>query len=146
MQAAGAEGVREADGVPFLSLTLAADIAADTDLLGKVVSDLQSGIEVSEDNKITGTLKFVTGYTGFSGDASEQSGNYLAVHATAEEGAVIKAELIGGLHGEVTLDEDGILIVRITSNLQALKFSATTSAGTQTTIYDLSGLTLEEEE
>ena len=145
MQAAGSEGVCEDDGVPFLSLTLAADIASDTDLLGKVVSDLQTGIEVGEDNKITGTLKYVTGYTEFSGDAAEQSGNYLAVHATADEGAIIKAEIIGGDHGEVTLDEDGILIARIKNNLQALRFSATTSAGTQTIIYDLSGLTLNEE-
>ena len=114
-------------------------------MLGKVVSDLQSDIAVSEDGKITGALKYVTGYTGFSGDASEQSGNFLAIHATADEGAVIKAEVIGGDHGEVTLDEDGILIARIKNNRQMLRFSATTSAGTQTIFYDLSGLTLTEE-
>ena len=145
MRADGARGLRQADGVPFLSLTLDADIAPDADLLDKVVSDLQSDIEVSDDNKITGTLKYLTGYTGFSGDPAEQEGNYLAVHASAVEGAVIKAEIIGGDHGEVTLDEDGILIARIKNNQQVLKFSATTSAGTQTILYDLSGLTLTEE-
>lgn len=145
MQADRACRVREADGVPFLSLTLGADIGAGVDLLGKSVSDLQSSITVSSDNKITGTLKYVTGYTGFSGTVSEQSGNYIAVKATAEEGAVIMAEVIGGDHGEVTLDEDGILIARIKNTSQKLRFSATTDAGTQTIIYDLSGLTLNEE-
>lgn len=146
MRADGSRGLCQADGVPFLSLTLDADIAADADLLDKVVSDLQSNIAVSEDNSITGTLKYVTGYTGFSGDPDEQEGHFLAVHASAVEGAVIKAEVIGGDHGEVTLDNDGILIARIKNNQQALKFSATTGAGTQTIIYDLSGLTLTPEE
>ena len=111
------------------------------DLLGVSVTDLQEDISVS-DNAITGTLKYVTGYTGFSGDSSEQSGHYLAVKATAEEGATIKAEIIGGDHGEVTLDEDGILIARIGNTSQKLKFTAETDEGSQTIIYDLSGLTL----
>ena len=52
-------------------------IAADFDLLGKVVADLQKDMGVSANN-IIGTLKYVTGYTGFSGDPEEQEGNYLA--------------------------------------------------------------------
>lgn len=53
------------------------DIAADFDLLGKVVGDLQKNVGVSADN-IVGTLKYVEDYTGFSGDPAEQQGNYIA--------------------------------------------------------------------
>ena len=144
MQADCSGGVRKTDGVPFLSLTLTADIAAGVDLLGKSVTDLQTGIEISDDFKITGTLKKITGWTAFSGDPAEQSGNYIAVKATAAEGATITAQIIGGDHGPVTLDPDGILIARIKNVMQVLEFKATTEAGTQTIRYDLSGLTLTE--
>ena len=124
-------------------LALSADIGPAVDLLGKVVGDLQEDVSI-EGTAITGTLKAVTGYTGFSGDPEEQSGHYLAVKATAVEGAVITAELIGGTHGEVTLDPDGILIARITGTTQKLRFTATTDEGAQTIVWSLTGLTLEE--
>lgn len=144
MRTDGSEGLCYADSIPFLSLALDADISPDENLFGKNATALQTDIAVSNDNKVTGTLKYVTGYTGFSGTAAEQEGNYLAVHASAAEGAEIKALLIGGAHGEVTLDDDGIIVVRITSNSQKLRLTATTDEGTQTIIYDLSGLTLQE--
>lgn len=143
MQTDRACRVCQADSVPFLSLSLAADIATGVDLLGKDVSDIQSNIAISDDNKITGTLKKITGWTAFSSDETEQNGNYIAVRAEAVEGATITAEVVGGDHGPVTLDEDGILIARIKNVGQMLRFRATTSAGTQTKLYDLSGLTLE---
>lgn len=124
-------------------LTLSADIGPAVDLLGKVVGDLQESVSI-EDGAITGTLNAVTGYTGFSGDPEEQSGHYIAVKATAVEGATIKALLIGGVHGEVTLDEDGILIARITSTEQKLQFSAITDEGVQTLVWSLTGVTLAE--
>ena len=89
-------------------------------------------------------MKYVTGYTGFSGDPAEQSGHYLVIHSEATDGAVITAEVIGGDHGPVTLDEDGILIARIKSTDQKLRFTATKN-GLNTTVktYDLTGLVLE---
>lgn len=54
-----------------MRLSVDADIPAGTNLLGKSVTDLQSDI-VLGDGEITGALKHVTGYTDFSGDASEQ--------------------------------------------------------------------------
>lgn len=48
------------------------------DLLGKYASDLQKDVTVSANN-ILGTLKYVTDYTGFSGDPELQEGNYLAI-------------------------------------------------------------------
>lgn len=42
----------------------------DTDLLGKTAEDLQYGITM-KGNKISGNLKHVTGYTGFSSKPDE---------------------------------------------------------------------------
>lgn len=98
-------------------------------------------MEVGTD-AITGTLNYVTGYTGYSGDAELQSGNYLALHAAAEEGATITVELVGGTSGPVTLDSDGISIGRITSTEQSVRFVASLNGMTQTKEYALSDLTL----
>lgn len=128
-------------------MSLSSDIDDETSLLGKYVTDLQEDVEIAG-GVITGTLHYVTGYTGFSGDPAEQEGNYLAVVCEASEGDTITAELIGGQHGPVTLDPDGILIARITDPAtQKLRFTATGTDGTtETKEYSLSGLTLEEED
>ena len=113
-----------------------------TDLLGKTMSDLQQGITI-KNNAITGKLKYVSDYTGFSGDASEQSGNYLVLHITANNSSPIKAELINGIHGQVTLDEDGILITRITNKATQ---SIQIKNGDKTIDLSIEGLVLEEAE
>lgn len=97
----------------FDSLNLSVQAETSSDLLGKAASDLQSNIVVS-DGKIKGTLKYVTGYTGFSGEEELQSGNYLAIKCDADDGSTLKAKLIGGQFGEVTLDSDKNVIIRIT--------------------------------
>ena len=127
-------------------MSLSSDIDEETNLLGKVVTDMQENVEISG-NAITGTLHYLTDYTGFSGDPAEQEGNYLVVVCEASEGDTITAELIGGQHGAVTLDEDGILIARITDPAtQKLRFTATgTDGSAETQTFSLSGLTLEEE-
>lgn len=84
------------------------------DLLGKAASDLQQDIVIGS-GKITGKLKYVTGYTGFSGDPAEQSGNYLALLCESDEADAITVELVGGNVGHpVTLDSDGLIVIRIT--------------------------------
>ena len=90
----------------------------DAELLGKTVSDLQEDIVVKNDG-IYGTLKNVTGYTGFSGKASEQSGHYLALKIdTEDDDDEITVELIGGTLGHpVTLDSDRNIVLRITNPL-----------------------------
>lgn len=95
-------------------LSVDADIADSVDLLGKVASDLQSDIAIAS-NALTGTSKYVTGYTGFSSDVSEQEGNYLVLHFEDEHEVATKltAQLTGGTSGEVTLDSDGIIIFRL---------------------------------
>ena len=129
------------------TLSIDADIAAGTDLLGKHVSDLQSGIIIG-DSQIAGTLKYVTGYTGFSGDPAEQSGNYIVLHCESSETVdSLSVEVINGTVGHpVTLDEDGIAVLKIADKFrQKVRFAAYKGTKSVTKTFDLSGLTLESE-
>lgn len=94
---------------------------------------------------ISGELKYVTGYTGFSGDPTEQEGHYLVLHIDTEiEGATIVCELIGGKHGPVTLDSDRTLITRISNKSQKIKITASKEGYDDIVkVYSLSGLTLD---
>lgn len=117
-----------------------ANILPSINLFGKSVTDLQSNVKIVDRNKVSGTLKYVTGYTGFSSKVEEQSGNYLVLHASADEGAVITAEYVGGSSTDViTLDEDGILVSRIV-NATGIRFTATKGSKSDSFIYDLSML------
>lgn len=135
------------DYTVFLSsLSVDTDISADTDLLGKVVGDLQANIDIGTD-AISGTLKYVTGYTGFSGTTAEQSGNYIALHCEAFPTAdSITVELIGGTVGHpITLDSDGLIVIRITdTDTQSIEVVATKGASKIVKRYTLNFLTLEE--
>ena len=106
---------------------------------------MQEDIEINV-RSVTGTSKYVTGYTGFSGDVSEQSGNYIALHITSSvEGCTFTAQL-NPARDPVTLDPDGIIIFRFGENSgRTATFTATKDGVTATAKYDLSGLTLETE-
>lgn len=120
----------------------AAAITDETDLLGKKAADLQSDIVVS-DGAISGTLKHVTGYTGFSSKGNEQTGNYLALKFAAEPSdAEITVELVGDTKGPVKPNEDRIIILRVTSKSQTVKVIATKGSKSDTKVYTLTGLTL----
>lgn len=107
------------------------------------MADLQSGIEIDGTN-ITGTLKYIADYSSaFSGD--EASGNYLALHFDSDvDDVVLTVEVVGGVHGPVTLDESRINIFRIANTSQKVKVTATAGGESYSKIYDLTGLTLEE--
>lgn len=113
--------------------------------MGKHVDDLQTGVSISG-TSISGTLKFVTGYTGFSGDVSEQSGNYLALHFNVPgvTGETISVELVGGSDEPIVLDSDGLVVLRITNkNTQYIKVVAGEAGYVSIDrAYDLSSLTL----
>jgi hypothetical protein len=120
------------------------DIPEGVDLLGKELDDLQSGVAAGASD-ITGTLKYVTNYTGFSEDPTEQQGNYIALHIDTDvEGATIVAELIGDSRGPVTLDSDRTLITRIKNKGQKIKITASKEGyPTIEKTFTLAGLTLE---
>lgn len=114
-------------------------------LFGKTVNDLQTNVVVNDDS-ITGTLKYVTGYTGFSSETSEQEGNYMALKIEAEPDAVTTVEVVGGTKGPVTLDEDMNIVLLIRNkDTQDVRVISTKGDQSVTKTYDLSGLTLESE-
>ncbi len=118
--------------------------AASAVLLGKAVSALQENVMVN-DKFIKGTLHYVTGYTGFSGDTEEQSGNYLALRFDVSDGATTTVQLIGGtVKAPVTLDSDKNCVFRITNkNTQKIKVVTTLGDDTITKTFSLAGLEIE---
>lgn len=133
---------------PLTSLTASAEIPSGvaSNLFGKSVTDLQTGVTIGTDS-ITGTLKYVSDYTGWSpGNVSEQSGNYLALYfdVPGVEGVTYTAELTNGIKGPVTLDSDQTVVFRIDNkDTHKVKITATKQGlGSVTKVYSLSGLTL----
>ena len=94
---------------PLAALAMDFDISDSIDLLGKVASDLQENMIVDATGKVTGTSKYVTGYTGFSGDPAEQEGNYVAFHISVGE-LVIGTNVTVKVNN-VTLDPDGLFVM-----------------------------------
>lgn len=120
------------------------------DCYGKDTDDLQDDVVVmaipSEYvNHIYGTLKYVEGYTGYSGDPEEQDGNYLALHIESEEGAVTTASFVGG-ERVVTLESDDFLVIRVTDKAKVLKVVTTKGNVTHTYKFSFADLVLEEPE
>ena len=76
------------------------------------MTDLQEGVSIG-DGEISGTLHYVEGYTGFSGDPAEQEGNYIALHAEDESATSIAIRPLGSTAEPATLDPDGLYILHI---------------------------------
>lgn len=126
---------------PLNALTLDFNIGSDTDLLGKVVADLQEDAAVDSTGKVTGTSHYVTGYTGFSSKVSEQSGNYFAFHFSVPDvtGATIK---VNG----VTLDADGIIVLILKGTTKPVTAVVSKQGyGTITKKYNISSIVKEPE-
>ena len=112
-------------------------------MLGKAVSSIQEDVIV-HDKFIKGTLKYVTGYTGYSENVDEQSGNFLALRFEVSDGATTTVQLLGSGKPAVTLDSDNNAVFRITDrNNQRIKVVTTLGDDTITKIYSLAGLSIE---
>ena len=97
------------------------------------------------DGVISGTLNYVTGFTDFSEETEEQSGNYLVLKCTTQDATdTITVELIGGSTGRpVTLDADRNIVIRITNTAtQSIKVVATNVLKRAEKTFTLTGLTL----
>ncbi len=127
-----------------MSLDVKADVHAS--VLGYTVSDLQSDIAVVS-NEITGTLAYVTDFTGFSGDPELQKGNFLALSFDSDPAAdKMTVELMGAQvsPGEIELDSDKDCVFRITDkDAQSVVFRAYKGGEVTRRTYKLSGLVLE---
>lgn len=112
---------------------------------GKEVDDLQSNIEINEGSRqIVGTLRYVTGYTGWSGDPDLQSGNYLALDfAATPVDSVTTVEVIGGASegNPITID-DGYCVFRITDRKQRIKVRTVSGDNVIERVYGLGSLKL----
>ena len=123
-------------------------ITGDTDLLGKKAADLQSNIVVNDNTmNISGTLKHVTGYTGFSSKADEQSGNYIALNVDPASGfpESMTVEVKNGTSGPSKLtsaDHQVVLKIKDAAT-QGIIIKATNKGVEVTKEYKLAGLTLQ---
>lgn len=122
-------------------MTVDAAIPSTLDLLGLNVEDLQENISIGDDNVISGTLKYVTNYTGFSSNIAEQQGNYLALHFNAPNVDGVTLSVNGS-----TLDSDGIIVLIVDSNTKKVRVTASKAGYPDVTkTYTLTGLTLNAE-
>ena len=113
-----AEIIEIMKGEPDPALTIiVSPVTGNTDVYGKKASDLQSNVLVNDTtNTISGTLKYVTGYTGFSGDLDKQTGNYIALNIDPEDGfpETMTLEVKNGESGPVNLTaEDHQAVIKI---------------------------------
>ena len=114
----------------------------DDDLFGKTAADLQENLSVAN-GVASGTLKYVDDYTGFSSITSEQKGNFIALHADADEGSEIRFTVNGGTTVNKKLDADGIAVIKVANTSQSVTFTATKGDEVDTKTIAFSGLTLE---
>lgn len=125
------------------SLTVDTDIAADENLFGYVVSDLQRDVSISN-GAIAGHLNYIDDYsTAFSG--AEASGNYLAIHASVPDAS--DATITVTVTNPSTLDEDGICVCRIADKSTQTITVVASKEGYEsvTKVFTLSGLTVDTE-
>ena len=101
-----------------------------------------------ENHEISGTLHYVTGYTGFSGKPDEQEGNYLALKfETEDDEDEITVELLNGKLGHpVTLDSDRNIVLQIGDvRKQRIRVVTTHDGNSVTELFYLNQLVLESE-
>ena len=132
---------------PTLTITVA-PITGDADLLGKKAADLQSNIVVNDKTmNISGTLKHVTGYTGFSSKVDEQSGNYIALNVDPASGfpESMTVEVKNGTSGpsKLTAADHHVVLKIKDAATQSIVIKATNKGAEVTKEYKLTGLTLQ---
>lgn len=94
--------------------TVASTFDPDYQLLGVRAGDMVDGITIQEDGTVTGTLKTVTGFTGFSSDESYQSGYYFPFRLDVT-GATVTLKKNGSIiEGKENLPFDSEIIFYIT--------------------------------
>lgn len=126
---------------PLDGLTVDFDIASDTDLLGKVVSDLQDSM-VNANGVITGNSHYVTDYTGFSSKTDEQQGNYVALHVSVP-GMTIGQDGLAIKVNNSSLDSDGLIVLILKNSTKPIKVVATKGDFSKTIELDRTGIVME---
>ncbi len=118
----------------------------DTELYGKKVSDLQSGVTADRDGVLHGTLHYVKGYMEFSSAPENQNGNYLAMNINATEDEEVKYESSTSGAGEQTMPKgDRVLVWKVKNPEATMTISVTGGKKARKQVYKASGLKLEKE-
>ena len=91
-------------------------------------------------------MHYVAGYTGFAGDPAEQEGNYLALHFEDEDATSISVKVVGSEHDPVTLDPDGLLVLRIREIAKGIDVWTVKDGVTYMNRYEFADLVKEPEE
>lgn len=126
---------------PLAALAMDFDIADSVDLLGKKASDLQTDMAVDGQRKVSGTSKYVTGYTGFSSKTAERKGNYMAFHISV--GELVIGTNVTVKANNVTMDPDGLMVIRFKDDIKNGYVYVTASADghpSVTKIFDLASV------
>ena len=111
-------------------------------VLGKSVKELQSGVTVFQD-EIAGRLNYVTGYTGFDDeDTDNQEGNFLALKFATPTGSTTTVEILGSENDPVTLDSTKVWVGKIDNNSQKIQVVVSKSGETLTKVFTMHGLML----
>lgn len=115
--------------------------------LGNVTAaDLQSDVKFKSNLSVTGTLNYVTKFTGYSNNTAEQSGNFLAFKAEKPdiEGEPEMYMKYDGnpSRGEVKFDTDMIGVVRVKDKTKKLHIIAKVGEKVYDSAYDLRNLVL----
>ena len=111
---------------------------------GKAVSSLQENDVIVSDKSVSGTIKYVEGWTeAYGSDPVENSGNFLALAIEDTTGAYNTVQTIGGFHDDRVgeFGDDKYVVVHIKSNAQKIVISSTINKGSaneQTVVRTLS--------
>lgn len=99
------------------------------DLFGKHASELTKNFKF-DGKKLTATLPYVEGYTGFSGNPEEQEGNYLTFSVdTCFKDATVQVKTAKGVY---TLDSDKAIVLIVNKSNPAISVIAKTNEDTET--------------
>lgn len=71
--------------------------------------------------------------------------NFIVLKATADDGAVITAKVIGGSEDVITMDEDGICVFQLMETATAIEYKAAKGTKVETKTISLSLLEREAE-
>lgn len=127
-----------------MTVNVDANIGADEDLSGKIVSDLQEGISIGPDG-VSGTLKYVADYSS-AFESGENSGNYLAIRCSTPGVEDATIEVTSSDESPVVFDaETDIAVCRIADkSTQTIEVVAYKDDQSDSVTLDLSQLTLED--
>ena len=128
-------------------------LTGSTNLLGKLVSDLQTNVVVGE-TAITGTLKYVLGYTAVSEVPAEQEGHFLALDigliSPPPAGVALTISYLNAANEQLAYDLDPedetkcvFRVNNLTNKIQVHTYYSSGLVTIKKTDYSLAGLVLD---